>query len=223
MPAATAFEPSKPDTQTRPADFYSHPGAKAPLPVNAIATIREAFDARHGDKVRDRAIFEVAVSTMLRSCDFVGLKVATVATASGKIRDEISVRQKKTRKVITVALTQEARTALAALIAAKGLGPNDYLFTAEDNAKGSTRKQAHITTKTVQRLVKSLAGDWCALDDAQFSAHSLRKALPAAIYAATNDIVLVQRAIGHASAANTSKYLGIDQRKALDVVKAFRM
>lgn len=227
MTVQTEIQPSKPDTTpVRGPEFYSHPGAKASLPPHAIAQIRAAFDARHGDKVRDRAIFETAISTMLRSSDFVDLKVATVATAGGKIRDEISVKQKKTDTSVTVVLNEEARAAIAALIAAKKLGPKDYLFTAEDAANErprKPRKQGHITTKTVQRLVKTLASDWCGLDDVKFSAHSLRKALPAALYAQTNDIVLVQRAIGHASAANTSKYLGIDQQKALDIVKTFKI
>lgn len=59
------------------------------------------------------------------------------------------------------------------------------------------------------------------LDPGDYSSHSLRRTKAAFVYAQTSNIEVVRELLGQKSTAETSAYLGIDHRQALDLAKTF--
>jgi len=47
----------------------------------------------------------------------------------------------------------------------------------------------------------------------------MRRTKSAALYAATGNMAAGQQLLGHKSIGSTAAYLGVDQRKALDIAK----
>ena len=84
---------------------------------------------RSRGNLRELALLETGIDAMLRSEDLLSLTVADVTDHRGGVRERIPAMQGKTRRPITVALTQRAREALAGYIKAAGKLADDDLFT----------------------------------------------------------------------------------------------
>lgn len=186
-------------------------GAKRPFTEAQIQGLRLALTTK--GMVRDLALFETAISTMLRSGDLVRLKVSDVRDGFGQIRQSFTVRMEKTSKPVTVTLSETTREAIKALIACNGIDDHHYLFTAHARTKGE-----HIATITYRKLVK----DWCRLihlDPSQYSTHSLRRTRPSIMYRRTGNLRAIQLLLGHSDIGMTQRYLGIEEEDALDLAR----
>jgi len=84
-------------------------GAKPPLRPKHVWSIRTKLQFER--RIRDLALFNVAINSKLRGCDVVALKVDDVAP-SGYAADRASVRQKKTGRPVKFELTETTRQAL---------------------------------------------------------------------------------------------------------------
>jgi len=69
-------------------------GQKAPFTKREVGVIKHILEA--DGKLRDVALFSVAVDTMLRSVDLLSLRVEDVTDSQGQVVDEFSIRQQKT-------------------------------------------------------------------------------------------------------------------------------
>lgn len=186
-------------------------GAKRPFTEAQIQGLRLALTTK--GMVRDLALFETALSTMLRSGDLVRLKVSDVRDGFGQIRHSFTVRMEKTSKPVTVTLSETAREAVKALIACSYVDDQHYLFTAPTRTKGE-----HIASITYRKLVK----DWCRLihlDPSQYSTHSLRRTRPSIMYRRTGNLRAIQLLLGHGDIGMTQRYLGIEEEDALDLAR----
>lgn len=192
-------------------------GQMQPFTRDDVATIRDKLSAKQS--TRDLALFETAISTLLRASDLVTLKVADVTGTNGDIADVATVKQKKTGALNVVPLTQAARTALAAHIAQRGLEPSAYLFTNASNS-GIGRP---LSTTAFRALAKAWADVAGYTDTKRFSGHSLRRTRAAIIYRETRDIVACARLLGHTSTAHTEVYLGVGHDEALALSKQFEI
>jgi hypothetical protein len=72
-------------------------GAKPPLRPKHVWSIRSKLQVE--GRLRDLALFNVAIDSKLRGCDVVALKVDNIAP-SGYAADRASVRQKKTGRPV---------------------------------------------------------------------------------------------------------------------------
>lgn len=186
-------------------------GAKRPFTEQQVQALRLALTTK--GMVRDLALFETAVSTMLRSGDLLGLRVGDVRDATGVMCDSMTVCMEKTSRPVRVSISATAQAALAALIKLNGLSDQHRLFTADCRPHGE-----HLSTRAYRTLVK----DWCRLihlDPAQYSTHSMRRTRPSIIYRKTGNLRSIQLLLGHASIGETQKYLGIDEADALDLAR----
>ena len=157
-----------------------------------MAIIRAKLTAK--TSTRDLALFETAISTLLRASDLVALRVVDVAGVSGGIAEVVTLKQKKTGKAHTAPLTASSRTALAAHIAAHKLGPDAYLFTNASNS-GLGRPLSTTAFRVLAKAWADLAG---YTNVKRFSGHSLRRTRAAIIYGESRDIVACSRLLGHA-------------------------
>ena len=101
-------------------------GAKPPLRPKHVWSIRTKLQVE--GRMRDLALFNVAIDSKLRGCDVVALKVDDVAPG-GYAADRASVRQKKTGRPVKFELTESTRQAIDDYLRTTGKKSGAYLFT----------------------------------------------------------------------------------------------
>jgi len=84
-------------------------GARPPLRSKHVWSIRTRLQVE--GRVRDLAMFNLAIDSKLRGCDVVALKVEDVAP-NGYAIDRARVRQKKTGRPVKFELTDQTRQAV---------------------------------------------------------------------------------------------------------------
>ena len=180
-------------------------GTKRPLTQKQIWAIRFFLD-REG-RLRDRALFDLAIDSKLRGCDRVKIKIGDVV-AGADIRNRATVVQQKTNRPVQFELTADVRSTLLSWLERRGGGHGDFLF------PNRVHHSHHISTRQYARLV----GEWVTaigLRKAEYGTHSLRRAKAAMIYRATGNIRAIQILLGHTKIENTVRYLGVDIEDAL--------
>ena len=164
-------------------------GAKPPLRPKHVWTIRTKLQVE--GRIRDLALFNIAIDSKLRGCDVVALKVDEVAP-SGYAADRASVCQKKTGRPVKFELTESTRQAIDDYLRATGKKPSDRLFT------GRRGSECSLTTRQYARLLSGwLAG--IGLDPHLFGTHSLRRTKATLIYRRTGNLRAVQLLLGTAT------------------------
>ena len=121
-------------------------GQKPPLKLKEIWAIRTRLQL--GNKVRDLALFNMAIDSKLRGCDLVKLKVRDISLGSNIVRRAI-VLQQKTHQPVQFELTEQTREAVSCWISYANLNHDDYLF------KSRVRKSLHLSTRQYARIVES--------------------------------------------------------------------
>src|SRR5512132_144459 len=85
-------------------------GQKAPFTPEQVYIIRQLLHAE--GQLRDLALFNTAIDTLLRASDLLTLKVEDVTDHYGAVMEECSVRQHKTQATHTVLILEHSRRAL---------------------------------------------------------------------------------------------------------------
>lgn len=184
-------------------------GAKPPLRPKHVWSIRTKLQVE--GRIRDLALFNIAIDSKLRGCDVVGLKVDDVAP-SGYAADRASVCQKKTGRPVKFELTESTRQAIDDYLRATGKKSGDSLFT------GRRGPWCSLTTRQYARLLSGwLAG--IGLDPHLFGTHSLRRTKATLIYRRTGNLRAVQLLLGHTKIESTVRYLGVEVDDALAIAE----
>jgi integrase len=184
-------------------------GAKPPLRPKHVWSIRTRLLVE--GRIRDMAMFNLAIDSKLRGCDVVALKVEDVAP-NGYAVDRATVRQKKTGRPVKFELTDQTRQAIDDYLRAAGKKPGEFLFTGR---RGNSRC---MTTRQYARLLSG----WLAaigLDPKLFGTHSLRRTKATLIYRRTGNLRAVQILLGHTKIESTVRYLGIEVDDALSIAE----
>ena len=121
-------------------------GQKPPLKLKEIWSIR--IHLQIANRIRDLALFNMAIDSKLRSCDLVKLRVKDVAHG-GSIAKRAMVMQQKTQQPVQFEITEQTREAVADWIAYARLTGEDYLF------KSRFKSSPHISTRQYARIVES--------------------------------------------------------------------
>src|SRR6516225_7947281 len=140
-------------------------GPKPPLRPKHIWAILQQLKNAH--RVRDLAMFNLAIDSKLRGCDLVRLRVSDVHLGDA-IKARATIIQQKTGRPVPFEITDPTTEALAAWLALQDLRPSDWLFPSR------SRWGDHLTTRQYGRLVN----EWVALiglDPSAYATHSLRR------------------------------------------------
>ena len=184
-------------------------GSKPPLQPGHVWSIRTRLQMQ--GRIRDLALFNLAIDSKLRGCDVVAIRVKDVAP-SGYALDRATIRQKKTGRPVRFELTDQTRQAIDTYLRSSGRQPDQYLFAGRgDGSRG-------LTTRQYARLVQ----DWVAsigLDPAKFGTHSLRRTKAVIIYRRTGNLRAVQLLLGHSKIESTVRYLGIEVDDAIELAE----
>ena len=100
-------------------------GPKSPLTPRYVWSIRARLQL--GGKIRDLALFNLAIDSKLRGCDLVALKVDDVAP-NGYAASRATVRQRKIGRPVRFEITEQTRQTVDAYLRAQPKLPRQYLF-----------------------------------------------------------------------------------------------
>jgi integrase len=184
-------------------------GAKPPLRPKHVWSIRPKLQIE--DRVRDLAMFNLAIDSKLRGCDVVTIKVEDVA-ANGYTGDRATVRQKKTGRPVRFELSEQTRQAV-----------DDYLKVANKKAgrvlvyrsPGPCTQHDNTSICAARFGVVGRVG----LDPRFFGTHSLRRTKATLIYRRAGNLGAVQLPLGHTKIESPVRYLGIEVYDALAIAE----
>jgi integrase len=184
-------------------------GARPPLRPKHVWSIRTRLLLE--GRIRDLALFNLAIDSKLRGCDVVAVRVEDVAP-NGYTMDRATVRQKKTGRPVKFELTDQTRQAIDDYLKAAGKKPGDFLFTGRHGFGHC------MTTRQYARLLSGwITG--IGLDPKLFGTHSLRRTKATLIYRRTGNLRAVQLLLGHTKIESTVRYLGIEVDDALAIAE----
>ncbi len=185
-------------------------GPKPPLKPKQVWSIR--LNLQREQRLRDLALFDLAVDSKLRGCDLVQLRIGQlVMNAAARLR--ATIVQQKTHKPMQFELTDQTRESLIAWLTRRGGGLQDSVFPSRADSADD------ISTRQYARL----AGDWVegiGLGRSAYGTHSLRRTKVALIYKRTGNLRAVQVLLGHTKLESTVHYLGVDAEDALMLSEA---
>ena len=184
-------------------------GQKPPLKLKEIWAIRVRLQLT--DRIRELALFNLAIDSKLRGCDLVSIKIEDIAHGE-HIAKRARILQKKTRQPVQFEITKQTRDSLSDWIQQAELKQSLYLF--PSRIKIST----HMSTRQYARIVNTWIQE-IGLDPFVYGTHSLRRTKPTLIYRRTKYLRAVQLLLGHTKLESTVRYLGIEVEDALEIAE----
>jgi integrase/recombinase XerD len=186
-----------------PARTRRLPGTLTEAEVTAMLEAAPRAGRTPADRLRNRALLELAYATGMRVTELVSLPVAAVRGDPAMIL----VRGKGGKERL-VPLSRAARAALQDWLAhrdaeeaaarAQGRPAGRFLFPGRGAAGHVTRQQAHATVKDIAVAA--------ALDPSRVTPHTLRHAFATHLLAHGADLRVIQTLLGHADLSTTEIY-----------------
>jgi integrase len=182
-------------------------GAKLPLLPMHVWTIRVRLQIE--GRVRDLALFDIALDSKLRGCDVVALRLPDIM-AAGSWRQRATIIQQKTGRPVQFEITPQTRRSLTDWLNRRRGDLDGWLFPIR------MHPAAHLSTRQYIRLVKQ----WVALiglEPAAYGSHSLRRTKVSLLYRKTGNLRACQLLLGHTILESTVRYLGVELDDALEL------
>lgn len=156
---------------------------------------------------RDYTLFVLGLNVGLRASDLLALKVKDIYS-SGKVKAELTLREKKTEKQRELFINESAATVLENYYnIAAFRNEEDYIF---QSRKGDNKP---IEVRSLNKMVKL----WCkeCRIKGNFGTHSLRKTFGYHLYNnnSNNPYILpyLMKIFNHSSQSVTLRYIGIEK------------
>jgi len=184
-------------------------GAKKALKPRQIWAVRFFLDQNR--RVRDRALFDLAIDSKLRGCDLVKITISDIV-CNQDIRHRAIIVQQKTGRPVQFEIMDDARASLLKWLELRGGSIDDFAFPSRTNHAD------HMSTRQYARLVD----EWVTgigLPGEDYGTHSLRRTKASIIYKATGNLRAVQILLGHTKIESTVRYLGVDVEDALTLTE----
>ena len=184
-------------------------GAKRALKPRQIWAVRFFLDQHR--RLRDRALFDLAIDSKLRGCDLVKIRISDIV-CDRKIRTRATVVQQKTGRPVQFELMDDARASLLKWLELRGGSLDEFAFPSR------TDHANYIGTRQYARLVD----EWVTgigLPSEDYGTHSLRRTKASIIYKATGNLRDVQILLGHTKIESTVRYPGVDVEDALTLAE----
>jgi integrase len=168
------------------------------------------LDREH--RLRDRALFDLAIDSKLRGCDLVKVRIGDLVSG-GRVRNRAMVIQQKTKRPVQFELLEPARSSLLAWLERREGSLENYAFPSRVD------RLDHLSTRQYSRLVE----EWVSgigLRKEDYGTHSLRRTKAALIDKQTGNLRAVQILLGHSKIETTVRYLGVEVEDALTLAEA---
>ncbi len=184
-------------------------GQKTPLKLKEIWAIRIRLELSH--RIRDLALFNLAIDSKLRACDLVKLKVRDISHGD-RIAPRAIVMQQKTGRPVQFEITEQTRKSVAEWLELAKLKSDSYLFPSR------IHESPHLSTRQYARIVNAWVIE-IGLDPAGYGTHTMRRTKASLIYRRTKNLRAVQLLLGHTKLESTVRYLGIEVDDALEMAE----
>jgi len=184
-------------------------GQKAPLKLKEIWAIRVRLEL--SNRIRDLALFNLAIDSKLRACDLVKLKVRDISHGD-RISSRAIVMQQKTERPVQFEITEQTRKSISDWLQLAMLRSDNFLFPSR------LHESPHLSTRQYARIVN----DWVeeiGLDPINYGTHTMRRTKASLIYRRTKNLRAVQLLLGHTKLESTVRYLGIEVDDALEMAE----
>ena len=184
-------------------------GQKAPLKLKEIWAIRVRLEL--SKRIRDLALFNLAIDSKLRACDLVKLKVRDISHGD-RISSRAIVMQQKTERPVQFEITEQTRKSISEWLQFASLRSDSFLFPSRiiESPHLSTRQYARIVNNGVEEI---------GLDPVNYGTHTMRRTKASLIYRRTKNLRAVQLLLGHTKLESTVRYLGIEVDDALEMAE----
>lgn len=181
-------------------------------------------------RFRDNMLFVVGINFGLRVSDLRLLRFSHLINENMTFKDSFPVFEQKTRNTRKrkrnryITINDAVRDAVILYLEnTSDVSLSDYLFRSESNHGYSTQEPIH--RNSVDRILKGLASD---LDlNMQMSTHTLRKTFAYHQMVMSNNdprkLLLLQKMLGHSTAAQTLDYIGITGEEIEAAYKALNL
>ncbi len=140
-------------------------GQKRPLQPKQVWAIRTRLEL--ANKLRDLAVFKLAIDSKLRGSDLFRLMVNDLAVGN-TVRDRVSVVRSKTAKPVQFEVTEKTREVVSQWVSPPDMRGQQYLFPSR------IRALPHLSIRQYASLVR----EWVSaigLDPSSYGTHSLRR------------------------------------------------
>ena len=188
-------------------------GAKLPLRPMHVWGIRVRLQVER--RLRDLALFDLAIDSKLRGCDVVALRVGDVV-AAGTPRRRAIVLQQKTGRPVQFEITDQTRQSIARWLERRPGYGGDWLFPSR------LWPGQHLSTRQYSRLVKWWV-EFIGLEPSGYGTHSLRRTKVCLLYKKTGNLRACQLLLGHTKLESTVRYLGVELDDALLMSEALEL
>ena len=176
-------------------------------PIRDLKQIETMKKLLKQQSLRDFCLFVVGVNSGLRISDLLKLRICDVIE-NGKLKDRITLREKKTNKFKDFPLSEKTKQALKEYLKTRDYSNNEPLFISRKNKGFLLRQQAY---KIINSVAKSVG------IKEKIGTHTLRKTFGYHAYNNGYDITLIQKLFNHSSPSVTLRYIGITQEELDDV------
>ena len=176
-------------------------------PIRDLRQIETMKKLLKQQSLRDFCLFVVGINSGLRISDLLKLRICDVIE-NGKLKDRITLREKKTNKFKDFPLSEKTKQALKEYLKTRDYSDNEPLFISRKNKGFLLRQQAY---KIINGVAKSVG------IREKIGTHTLRKTFGYHAYNNGYDITLIQKLFNHSSPSVTLRYIGITQEELDDV------
>lgn len=192
-----------------PWNFGAKVGPKRPFTQKQNWAIRFFLDRE--ERIRDRALFDLATDSKLKGCDLVEPKIGDLVNGPD-IRTRAAITQRKTGKPVQFEIAPDARDSLFAWLELRGGSVENFLFPSRID------HSPHLSTRQYARLVDEWV-EAIGLRPEEYGTHSLRRNKASIIHKATGNIQAIHILLGHSKIENTVRYLGVYIEDALTLAE----
>ena len=172
------------------------------LSMEEIEACRESLE-----DIRERALFELMMSTGMRVGEIAALKIEDVDLQKRTIHIPAGKSDSAERDVY---LTVKARNAIEKYISGRN---NGYVFRPSKNSIEQNQKISNGTIEKWAKAIGERAGCHCVT-----TCHVWRKTFASEEYRRTKNVKYISILLGHSSTAVTEKYYLVDDMKDIEYI-----
>lgn len=198
-----------------------HTAAYQVIPIKNSKDIAKIKQYLYGKKNRrDYYIFVIGINVGLRASDLLRLKWDDVLE-SGVIKDEVTVREKKTGKLRTFALNDAAKACIAEMAkTTRAYEPDQYLFISRKGINSP------LTVRSLNKIITDVTNDLGIKGN--YGTHSLRKTFAFHVYESNiaknpGILTVLMKMLNHSSEQVTLRYIGIMSSQITNVYMSLNL
>ncbi|MDN5313523.1 recombinase XerD [Thermoanaerobacteraceae bacterium SP2] len=170
-------------------------------PIRSKDKLEQMYNYLKSKDEKYALLFKFGLNTGLRISDILPIRLNDVFTDSGKFREYLILKEKKTDKEKKIKLNNALRKSIEQYVKSRNLSYNDYLF--------PSRKGGHLGRVQSYRVLREAAN---AVGVENFGTHSLRKTWGYWTYQLSKyNIGLIMDTFNHSSPKITLRYIGVSQ------------